>query len=216
MNSPGIQVYGLPPLPDQYSFPYEQTTINTSTGLLTRNAGTPLPPVENLVKWEDGQWYQAPTNSWEYTGSPLQPYNQPEARSPFALRTPALWALLVNDNMVNLSTGEVWNNLATPVPQLQIIPENNIAYAVPRDPFQFTESPLQPYNRDVNIQKPTQIPPMVPGGEIGFKQGYNPNTIDILKEIQGLSLNYNYDLNSPAVTQTQQIGVVGQPGVPVI
>merc|ERR1711966_628975 len=66
LTGPGIQVAGYPTLPAEYDFPFEQTKINTNTGLLVRTAGTPLPPIENLVKYSDGLWYQAPTNSWEY------------------------------------------------------------------------------------------------------------------------------------------------------
>lgn len=195
MTGPGIKVAGYPDLPATYDFPLENTKIDTATGMLIRQSGYPLPQVPNLVKYSDGKWYQAPTNSWQYTQSPLQPYNQVD--SPFFEKSPSSWAMLNNDNFVNLSTGEVYNNLYTPVPQLEVALRDGKAYAVPRDPFQFMESPLQPYNFDTNLQKPTHVPPMAVGGEIGFKQGYNPATIDILSEIQGLPLNYNYNLNTP-------------------
>jgi len=216
LAEPGIQVAGYPTLPTQYDFPYEQTRINTSTGLLERTSGTPLPPIPNLVKYSDGLWYQAPTNSWSYPSSPLQPYNSAEA-SPFQGKTPSTWALLVNDNLVNLSTGEVFNNPYTPIPQLEVAVKDNLAYALPRDPFQFMESPFQPYNYPdaPSGAKPTQVPPMAVAGEVGFKQGYNPATVDILSEIQGLPLNYNYNLNGPETLPQQQVGVFGVPGVPV-
>jgi hypothetical protein len=199
LTGPGIKIAGYPDLPATYDFPLENTQIDTATGMLIRQSGYPLPLVPNLVKYSDGKWYQAPTNSWQYTQSPLQPYNQAAGSSPFAGKTPDTWALLNNDNFVNLSTGEVFNNIYTPVPEIQVIPRDGKAYAVPRDPFQFMESPLQPYNFDSNLPKPTQVPPMAFAGEVGFKQGYNPATIDILSEIQGLPLNYNYNLNTPEV-----------------
>jgi len=214
MTEPGIQVSGYPTLPAEYDFPFEQTKLNTNTGLLVRTSGSPLPPIPNLVKHSDGLWYQAPTNSWQYVGSPLQPYNL--ASGPYVGKTPTTWALLNNDNMVNLSTGEVMNNPYTPVPQIEVAFKDNLAYAVPRDPFQFMESPFQPYNLPTpQGTKPeaSQVPPnTVAGG--GFSKGYNPYTIDILSGIQGLPLNYNYNLNSAGV-ETQQVGITGIPGVPV-
>lgn len=217
MTGPGIQVSGYPALPAEYDFPFEQTKINTTTGLLTRTAGTPLPPIPNLVKYSDGLWYQAPTNSWEYVSSPLQPYNA--ASGPYAGKTPTRWAMLTDENAVDLSTGEIFNNPYTPVPQMEVAFENGKAYAAPRDPFQFMESPFQPYNLPTPFgTKPTanQIPPMTVAGTIGLKQGYNPATMDILTGVQGLPLNYHYNLNTPAIEPEQQIGVIGMPGVPVV
>lgn len=196
LSSPGIKVAGRD-LPAQYEFPLENTQINTNTGMLIRQSGYPLPMVDNLVRYSDGKWYQAPTNSWSYTGSPLQPYNQD---GPFKGMNPSSWAMLANDNFVNLSTGEVFNNLATPVPEIEVAFKDNKAYAVPRDPFQFMESPYQPYNYpNSNLVRPAHVPAMAVGGDIGFKQGYNPDTIQILTDIQGLPLNYNYNLNTPEV-----------------
>lgn len=216
LTGPGIQVSGYPALPAEYDFPFEQTKINTNTGLLTRTQGTPLPPIENLVKYSDGLWYQAPTNSWEYVGSPLQPYN---GAGPYQGKTPATWAMLNGDNAVNLSTGEIFNNPYTAVPEIEVAFQNGNAFAVPRDPFQFMESPFQPYNfTPAQGTKPTaqQVPPMVIGGTIGLKQGYNPATMDILTGIQGLPLNYNYNLNTSSIGSEQNIGVIGIPGVPVL
>jgi len=100
---------------------------------------------------------------------------------------------------------------------MEVLFKDNLAYAAPKDPFNFMESPFQPYNYpDTHAVKPVNVPPMVPAGEIGFKTGYNPQTIDILKQIQGLPLNYNYDLNSAQVLSQQQVGVSGIPGVPVV
>jgi len=215
LTGPGIQVAGYPTLPAEYDFPFEQTKINTNTGLLVRTAGTPLPPIENLVKYSDGLWYQAPTNSWEYVGSPLQPYNA--ATGPYAGKTPTTWAMLANENAVNLSTGELFNNPYTAVPEVEVAFKDGNAFAVPRDPFQFMESPFQPYNYpSTTLVKPTQVPPMAVAGEVGFKQGYNPATMDILSQIQGLPLNYNYNLNTATIGSEQNIGVIGIPGVPVL
>jgi hypothetical protein len=37
-----------------------------------------------------------------------------------------------------------------------------------------------------------------------------------LSQVQGLPLNYNYNLNTPETLPQQQVGVVGVPGVPVV
>jgi len=200
MTGPGIKIAGRD-LPATYTFPLENTQIDTTTGKLIRQSGYPLPMLPDLVRHSDGNWYQAPTNSWEYVGSPLQPYNQKEGSSPYVGMSPDKWAMLVNDNAVNLKTGEVFNNVMTPVPEIQVALYQGKVYAVPRDPFQFMESPFQPYVIDENIKAPTTIPQNAVGGSIGFSQGYNPYTIDILKEIQQLPLNYNYDLNAPAIEE---------------
>jgi hypothetical protein len=194
-TQPGIQVARYPPLPAEYDFPFEQTKINTATGLLIRSQGAPLPPIPNLIKWKDGQWYQSPTNMWQYIQSPIHQFNDPA--SPTSTFTPEKWAYINNDNAVNLDNGLVFNNPYTAAPELAVAFQNGNAYALPQDPFNYMNSPFQPYNNGQGTA-PTQIPQDAYAGQIGFTQGYNPETINVLKRVQGLNLNTSYDLNVSA------------------